>query len=244
MLLGTKVPWGVSSEEGGAARGPSTPRCTSPWRRSWLFLLDFLCWSWSCFLLVTMFVLGYSSLGLALVWSFSPSTRVGILFGSLSLFLFGVLAGYVFFFFFSLSLSGAGEPQTPSGFGFPLVTLLRAHGLRLDPFFLFRSYIKVQVPHLFFLSCRRSRGLWSVFCSRGGVSVRPVFWLVLVACLLSSCTLASCLVFRETATPGMAPFPLQIGSSRVTRLLLGVDPGTVRSAAGRGCGRHCDPANS
>ena len=32
-----------------------------------------------------------------------------------------------------------------------------------------------------------------------------------------------------------------IGSSWVTRLLLGVDPGTVRSAAGRGCRRHCDP---
>ena len=167
------------------------------------------CWIFcvSLGLVFCLFVLGYSSLGLVLVWSFSPSKLdpcrylVWVL---LSLFVWCVRRRR---FFFTLSHRRWRNPS-PSGFGFPLVILLRAHGLRPRPVTVLPLPLIHQGPApapFFFWSRRRSRGLRSVFCSRGGVSVRSVFWLVLVACLLSSCTLASCLVFRETATPGFQP---------------------------------------
>ena len=154
-----------------------------------------------------------------------------------------------------LSLSGAGETQTHFGFGFPLVSLRPGHDLRPRsvhrPLHLPQGPAPAPVFFFFFFVAVRA-GLWSVFGSRGGVSVRSVFWsgvLVGLGCssfvLLHSC-ISSCI--RATAMPvfrpqwRLTPFPPLIGSSWVTRLLLGVDPGTVRSAAGRGCRRHCDPA--
>ena len=215
----------------------------------------FLCWSWSCFLLVCsgLFV---SRVGSCLVIQPFKTRPVSVfcLGPSLSFCLVCSPATFfslfLFFFFSLLSLRRWGNPNPKispcdSSSCARTSTSTRSSSSAHTS----RSSSRTCI-FFFFLSRRRSRGLWSVFCSRGGVSVRSVFWLVQVACLLSSCTLASCLVFRETATPGfrpqwrLAPFLLQIGSSRVTRLLLGVDPGTVRSAAGRGRGRHCDPTNS
>ena len=255
VFLGTMVPWGVSSEEGGAAHGPLHPAMHKSLETFMALLagffvlvlvLFFACLFW-VIRLSGWFLFGHSAL--------QDSTRVGILFGSLSLSFCLVCLPATFFslfFFLSLSLRRWGNPN-PFGFGFPLVTLLRAHGLRPRPVLPLPLIHQgpAPAPVFFFFCLAVARvGCGRFFVLGGGVSVRSVFWLVLVACLLSSCTLASCLVFRETATPGfrpqwrLAPFPLQIGSSQVTRLLLGVDPGTSRSAAGRGRGRHCDPTNS
>ena len=157
------------------------------------------------------------------------------------------------FFFLSFSLCQAlGKPKPLVGFGVPLVTLRLGHALRLQPVLPLPLLHQGPAPAPVFFFARA--GLSSVFGSRGGVSVRSVFWsgvLVgpgcLLVVLLHSC-ISSCI--RATAMPvfrtqwRLTPFPPLIGSSWVTRLLLGVDLGTVRSAAVRGCGRHCDPTNS
>ena len=171
-------------------------------------------------LVLCLFVLGYSSLGLVLVWSFSPSRLdpcryfVWVL---LSLFVWCVRRRRFSLFFFSLSLSlslsGAGETQTPSGFGFPLVTLLRAHGLRPRPvlplplihqgpapapvfFFVSPTFAWVVVGFLF-----SGWGLGSV-CVLVGSGC-------LLAVLLRSCIL-SCLSGNSNAgiPAAMAPGPL------------------------------------
>ena len=225
VFLGTKVPWGVSSEGGGAAHGPLH---TAMYKSLETFMallagffvlvlvLFFACLSW-VIRLSGWFLFGHSAL--------QDSTRVGILFGSLSLFLFGVFAGDVFFFV-SRSQRRWGNPNPFGVWISPCDSSSCARTSTSTRSSSSAHTSRSSSRTCFLLSRRRSRGLWSVFRSRGGVSVRSVFWLVLVACLLSSCALASCLVFRETATPGfrpqwrLAPFPLQIGSSWVTRLLL------------------------
>ena len=231
--------------------GPSTPRCTSPWRRSWLFLLDFLCWSWSCFLLVCsgLFV---SRVGSCLVIQPFKTRPVSVfcLGPSLS---FCLVCSPATFFLFFLSLSQAlGKPKPLRGLGFPLWLFFVRTDFDLDPFFLFRSYIKVQLPHLFFFFCLAvvRVGCGRFFVLGMGSRFGQCFgWFWLPACCplaLLHLVLYLGKLQRRDFRPQwrLAPFPLQIGSSRVTRLLLGVDPGTVRSAAGRGRGRHCDPTNS
>ena len=154
--------------------------------------------------------------------------------------------------FLSLSLSQAlGNPK-PFWFGVPLVFLHPGHAPRHRsvhrPLHLPPGHAPAPV---FFFSRRRSRwvvgGVW--FPGWGLGSVGVLVWCfarswLLVFVLLRSC-ISSCI--RTTAMPvfrpqwRLTPFLPLIGSSWVTRLLLGVDPGTVRSAAGRGCRRHCDP---
>ena len=134
MLLGTKVPWGVSPEEGGTAHGrdvqvPGDVHGSS----CWIFCIGFG-------LIFCLFVLGYSSLGWILVWPFSPSKLdpCRYLFGSFSLSFCLVCSPATFFslflsfFFLSLSLRRWGNPN-PLGVWVSLVTLLRAHGLRPRP---------------------------------------------------------------------------------------------------------------
>ena len=140
VFLGTKVPWGVSSEEGRAAHGPLHPAMYKSLETFMALLAGVFVLVLVLFFACLFWVIRLSGWFLFGDTALQDSTRVGILFGSLSLFLFGVFAAtfFSFFFFFlslslSLSLSGAGETQTPSWFGFPLVTLLRAHGLRPLP---------------------------------------------------------------------------------------------------------------
>ena len=195
------------------------------------------------------------------VWEFSPSRLdplLVLLFVSL---FFNVCCVRRRRFSLSLSLSlsqALGKPKPPSrGFGVPLVFLRPDRDHVPRPVLQAPQLHPGHLPHLFFFFfVRRSRwvvvglllGVWfsgwwvlgrSVFRLGVLVGIGPAFAALLhLACIV--CT-------RKTATPvvrpqwRLAPFLLQIGSSRVTRLLLGVDPGTVRSAAGRGCGRHCDP---
>ena len=61
------------------------------------------------------------------------------------------------FLLLCLSLSGAGEPQTPSGFVFPLVFLRPGRGLRLRPVPLLCLLYQGFAPHLFFFFCFRRR---------------------------------------------------------------------------------------
>ena len=150
----------------------------------------------------------------------------------------------------SLSLRRWGTPNL-FGLGFPLCFSILDTLLAIDPYIVPYTYPQVTLPLLFFFFCRRSRwvvgGVW--FPGWGLGSVGVLVWCfgrswLLVFVLLRSC-ISSCT--RTTAMPvfrpqwRLTPFLPLIGSSWVTRLLLGVDPGTVRSAAGRGCRRHCDP---
>ena len=150
----------------------------------------------------------------------------------------------------SLSYRRWGNPNL-FGLGFPLC--FRGHALAPRAVPRDRHLLPGHLPHLFFFFSFVvvRTGWWSVLGSRGGVSVRSVFWsgvLVGPGCLpvvlLHSC-ISSCI--RATAMPvfrpqwRLPPFPPPIGLSGVTRLLLGVVPWTGRSVAGWECRRHCDP---
>ena len=131
--LGTMVPWGVSSKEGGAAHGPLHPamhKSLETLMPLWFFLLVFVV-VLVVFLLVCPALL-VSRVGFCLVTEVIPfKTRPVSVLLFVSLFLFGVFAGdFVFFVFFVFSLSlslslsffllGAGKPTPLRGLGFPL----------------------------------------------------------------------------------------------------------------------------
>ena len=212
VFLGTKVPWGVSSEEGGAAHGPLHPAMYKSLETFMALLagffvlvlvLFFACLFW-VIRLSGWFLFGHSAL--------QDSTRVGILFGSLSLFLFGVFAGDVFFSFFflsslSLSLRRWGNPNPFGVWVSPCDSSSCARTSTSTRSSSSAHTSRSRSRTCFFLSRRRSRGLWSVFgCSRGGVSVRSVSR---VTCLVGSgcivLPVASCI--RATATPGNGAWP-------------------------------------
>ena len=111
---------GVSPQKKeGRPMGPSTPRCTNPWRRLWFFS--------SIFVVALVLLSGCLSCAFRLwgwyrVWYFSPSRLDPCLVLcllssiSLSLSLVGLIAVNVVFF----SFSGAGETQARCGLGLGL----------------------------------------------------------------------------------------------------------------------------
>ena len=249
------VPWspGVSlQEKAGRPMGPSTLRCEFPWEVVVVFV-GYLFWLFRFFCLFfvksLLFLRGRCFFSGPLSPS-RPDPYLAYICPSHFFFLSGLFVDAVCSL--SLSLSQAlGNPK-PFWFGVPLVFLHPGHAPRHRsvhrPLHLPPGHAPAPV---FFFFRRRSRwvvgGVW--FPGWGLGSVGVLVWCfgrswLLFFVLLRSC-ISSCI--RTTAMPvfrpqwRLTPFLPLIGSSWVTRLLLGVDPGTVRSAAGRGCRRHCDP---
>ena len=204
--LGTAVPWGDSPRVQGGPWAP--PPCGDKSSETLLVLyLVFVRFLWMD--------VGYS------VWCF------------LSLFLsLCLVCSSATFFSLSFSLSQAlGKPKPRVGFGIPLVTLLPGRGVRLRPVPLHFLLHQGLAPHLcffcFFSFVARlparcfSRSLsWFWLVSPGVGLGRSVFFAL--ACMHWVKSNAG-----RPAAKAPHPLPLWIKPSRVTRLLLGVDPGTV-----------------
>ena len=174
-------------------------------------------------------------------------------------FLYGLFVDAVcsLFFFLSLSLRRWGNPNPLRVvWGSPCVLFVQYTLSDLDPYFLLDTYPKALPRTCFFffvlsssLVCRL--GVFLVSCLGFGWFLGGGFWSVCVSvvCCGRSWLFAQHVCIRSRAMPvdpaAMAPHPLPlwIPPSRVTRLLLGVDPGTVGSTAVGGGGCHCDPAN-
>ena len=233
--LGTAVPWGDSPRVQGGPWAP--PPCGDKSSETLLVLyLVFVRFLWDgCWVFCVVFFVS----GVGLLSGFFALKDLTLVCpdvcGPLSLSLCLVCSSATFFSLsFSLSLSQAlGKPKPRVGFGIPLVTLLPGRGLRLRPVPLHFSFTKASprtcVFFCFFFFRRSVAGsvffsflvLVLVGFSGGGFGSVCLFCISIMMYALGQCNAG------RPAAKAPHPLPLWIKPSRVTRLLLGVDPGTV-----------------
>ena len=133
----SRSPGAAPQKKAGRPMGPSTPRCTDPWRRLWFFCFFFCCGLG--FVICCLFRVFVSGVGLLSGFLSPSSPDLCVVFLSVSLLsscVWLVSSTPCFLFLF---LRCWGNPNL-FGLGFPLCSLRPAHALRPRPV--------LRVPHV------------------------------------------------------------------------------------------------